>query len=76
LSVGGIITLDEIHTANTACPVNGAVSRDASGAILSCQSGLWVLVGSPEGSYATVGSFKGTYSGINTTGKQYRLYVW
>ncbi|HBM0952511.1 TPA: shufflon system plasmid conjugative transfer pilus tip adhesin PilV [Enterobacter kobei] len=41
LSVGGIITLDEIHTANTACPVNGAVSRDASGAILSCQSGRW-----------------------------------
>ncbi|WP_254056319.1 hypothetical protein [Enterobacter cloacae complex sp.] len=41
-----------------------------------CQSGLWVHVGSLEGSYATVGSFKGTYSGINTTGKQYRLYVW
>ncbi|MFP8661642.1 shufflon system plasmid conjugative transfer pilus tip adhesin PilV, partial [Enterobacter kobei] len=36
-----MITLDEIHTANTACPVNGAVSRDASGAILSCQSGRW-----------------------------------
>ncbi|EPK3138361.1 hypothetical protein I4A70_003683 [Enterobacter cloacae] len=42
----------------------------------NCQSGLWVHVGSLEGSYATVGSFKGTYSGINTTGKQYRLYVW
>ncbi|MBX0213187.1 shufflon system plasmid conjugative transfer pilus tip adhesin PilV, partial [Salmonella enterica] len=27
--------------ASTACPVNGAISRDTAGATLSCQSGIW-----------------------------------
>ncbi|EAO9944470.1 shufflon system plasmid conjugative transfer pilus tip adhesin PilV [Salmonella enterica] len=41
VSVGGILTLDKINVAGTACPVNGAISRDTAGATLSCQSGIW-----------------------------------
>ncbi|PRV60272.1 Shufflon protein B, partial [Salmonella enterica subsp. enterica serovar Weltevreden] len=41
VSAGGILTLDKINVAGTACPVNGAISRDTAGATLSCQSGLW-----------------------------------
>ncbi|UBI16295.1 shufflon system plasmid conjugative transfer pilus tip adhesin PilV [Citrobacter europaeus] len=41
LSAGGILTLYKINVAGTACPVNGAISRDTAGATLSCQSGLW-----------------------------------
>ncbi len=41
VSAGGILTLDKINVASTACPVNGAISRDTAGATLSCQSGIW-----------------------------------
>lgn len=40
-SVAGILKLDQINVADTSCPTNGAVSRTATGAPLSCQSGLW-----------------------------------
>lgn len=40
-SVGGEIELDSVRVAGTACPKNGNLSRDALGAILSCQSGRW-----------------------------------
>lgn len=41
VSAGGILTLDKINVANTSCPTDGAISRTATGAHLSCQSGLW-----------------------------------
>ncbi|EBU7462377.1 hypothetical protein DK079_12080 [Salmonella enterica subsp. enterica serovar Typhimurium] len=40
-SVAGILKLEKINVADTSCPTNGAVSRTATGAPLSCQSGLW-----------------------------------
>ncbi|EPW1515416.1 shufflon system plasmid conjugative transfer pilus tip adhesin PilV [Salmonella enterica subsp. diarizonae serovar 48:r:z] len=45
LSAGGILKLDQVNVAGTVCPVNGAISRDASGATLSCQSGIWTSGG-------------------------------
>ncbi|WP_257213083.1 shufflon system plasmid conjugative transfer pilus tip adhesin PilV [Erwinia amylovora] len=36
-----------MNTAGTACDTWGAISRDASGAVLSCQSGLWKLQSTP-----------------------------
>ncbi|WP_441007339.1 shufflon system plasmid conjugative transfer pilus tip adhesin PilV, partial [Salmonella enterica] len=36
-----MLKLDEINVADTSCPTNGAVSRTATGAPLSCQSGRW-----------------------------------
>lgn len=76
VSAGGILTLDKINVAGTACPVNGAISRDTAGATLSCQSGLWRSFGPEDGNYAYLGAFKGVFSGNNTTGKPFKLYVW
>ena len=41
LSTGEVLQLDGVNTAGAGCSPNGLVSRDASGAILSCQSGVW-----------------------------------
>ncbi|ECF9146608.1 shufflon system plasmid conjugative transfer pilus tip adhesin PilV [Salmonella enterica subsp. enterica serovar Oranienburg] len=41
VSVGGVLDLDQINVANTYCPKDGSVSRTATGAPLSCQSGRW-----------------------------------
>lgn len=41
VSVGGVLDLDKINVANTYCPKDGSVSRTATGAPLSCQSGIW-----------------------------------
>lgn len=76
VSVGGILTLDQINVADTSCPTNGAVSRTVTGAPLSCQSGVWRSSGPEDGSYAYLGAFKGFFSGNNTTGKQFKIYVW
>ncbi|ENV2742629.1 shufflon system plasmid conjugative transfer pilus tip adhesin PilV [Salmonella enterica] len=51
VSVGGVLDLDKINVANTYCPKDGSVSRTATGAPLSCQSGIWrELEGYPIGS--------------------------
>ncbi|WP_049034264.1 shufflon system plasmid conjugative transfer pilus tip adhesin PilV [Klebsiella aerogenes] len=42
LSTGEYLQLDKVATAGTACSPNGLVSRDSNGAILSCQSGVWI----------------------------------
>ncbi|EBT0392098.1 prepilin, shufflon protein A [Salmonella enterica] len=41
-----------------------------------CQSGLWRSSDPEDGSYAYLGAFKGFFSGNNTTGKQFKIYVW
>lgn len=45
LSTGDILQLDAVNTAGATCPRNGAISRDAGGAILSCQARVWVSAG-------------------------------
>ncbi|MGD2932444.1 shufflon system plasmid conjugative transfer pilus tip adhesin PilV [Escherichia coli] len=52
LSTGEYLQLDKTAVANTKCSPDGLVGRDSKGAILSCQSGVWVgfesyPVGSP-----------------------------
>lgn len=37
----GTIGLEKINVAGTPCPTNGDLSRDAAGATLSCQNGVW-----------------------------------
>lgn len=37
----GTIGLERINVAGTPCPTNGDLSRDAAGATLSCQDGVW-----------------------------------
>lgn len=41
LSAGGVLQLDQVNNPGWACYPNGTISRDASGAVLSCQSGVW-----------------------------------
>ncbi|MEL5276247.1 shufflon system plasmid conjugative transfer pilus tip adhesin PilV [Serratia marcescens] len=41
LSAGGVLQLGQVNVAGMACYPNGLISRDASGGILSCQSGAW-----------------------------------
>ncbi|HEY2454471.1 MAG TPA: shufflon system plasmid conjugative transfer pilus tip adhesin PilV [Scandinavium sp.] len=45
LSTGDVLQLDEVNTAGAGCSLNGLVSRDSVGAILSCQNGKWVSSG-------------------------------
>lgn len=41
LSAGETLQLDQVNNVGWGCAPNGLVSRDASGAVLSCQSGVW-----------------------------------
>ena len=40
-SMGGEIEMDVVRIAGTACPKTGNIARDAAGAPLSCQDGVW-----------------------------------
>ncbi|MCV9168023.1 shufflon system plasmid conjugative transfer pilus tip adhesin PilV, partial [Escherichia coli] len=41
LSTGEYLQLEKTATAGASCSPNGLVGRDSTGAILSCQSGIW-----------------------------------
>lgn len=41
VSAGGVLSQDQVNVAGTACSLIGAISHDATGAILSCQDGVW-----------------------------------
>lgn len=41
LSTGDVLQLEGVRVTGSACPQNGQISRDASGSILSCKSGVW-----------------------------------
>ncbi|ECG8633427.1 hypothetical protein FNN91_20920 [Salmonella enterica subsp. salamae] len=43
---------------------------------LTCQSGIWRSPSQTDGVYAFLGAFKGLFRGSNTTGKQFKIYVW
>ncbi|EMD4511729.1 hypothetical protein VQ300_004762 [Salmonella enterica] len=44
--------------------------------LAECQSGRWRSLVPADGVYAYLGTFKGVFNGNNTTGKQFRIYVW
>ncbi len=66
LSTGEYLQLDKTATAGTSCSPDGLVGRDSTGAILSCQSGVWRTSGSSNGSYSNLGSHRGSFTGRNT----------
>ena len=66
LYTGEYLQLEKTATAGTSCSPNGLVGRDSTGAILSCQSGVWRTSGSSNGSYSNLGSHRGSFSGRNT----------
>ncbi|MND43104.1 hypothetical protein D3C80_338950 [compost metagenome] len=60
LSVGEVLQLDQINMPGNSCPQNGLVSRDATGVILSCQSGVWRAGGALVQNECTqIGNFTG-----------------
>ncbi|WP_096935122.1 shufflon system plasmid conjugative transfer pilus tip adhesin PilV [Escherichia coli] len=66
LYTGEYLQLEKTATAGASCSPNGLVGRDSTGAILSCQSGVWRTSGSSNGSYSNLGSHRGSFSGRNT----------
>lgn len=47
VSAGGLLSQDEVNAVGMSCTTTGAISHDASGAILSCQNGIWKLQSVP-----------------------------
>ncbi|WP_261641106.1 shufflon system plasmid conjugative transfer pilus tip adhesin PilV [Erwinia mallotivora] len=47
LSTGEVLQLDEINTVDTECSINGLVSRNTVGQVLSCQNRVWKLQSVP-----------------------------
>lgn len=43
LSTGDVLQLDGVNVAGAGCSPNGLISRDASGASMSCKNGVWTL---------------------------------
>lgn len=74
LSTGEVLQLDGVNTAGAVCSPNGLVSRDATGAILSCQSGVWGRQ-SFSGKYTYMGAYIGSATGKNTTDTTMFLFV-
>ncbi|CSN63590.1 shufflon system plasmid conjugative transfer pilus tip adhesin PilV [Shigella sonnei] len=66
LYTGEYLQLEKTATAGASCAPNGLVGRDSTGAILSCQSGVWRTSGSSNGSYSNLGSHRGSFTGRNT----------
>ncbi|NJV75121.1 shufflon system plasmid conjugative transfer pilus tip adhesin PilV [Escherichia coli] len=66
LYTGEYLQLEKTATAGASCSPNGLVGRDSTGAILSCQSGVWRTSGSSNGSYSTLGPHRGSFTGRNT----------
>ncbi len=55
LYAGEALQLEKVYTAGSGCSPNGLIGRDASGGILSCQSGIWK---SSEFSFRVAGTFE------------------
>lgn len=49
--VGGVMKLLQVNTAGNSCDTWGSISRDSSGGILSCESGVWTSSGKGRSGY-------------------------
>ncbi|MDV5353188.1 shufflon system plasmid conjugative transfer pilus tip adhesin PilV [Enterobacter hormaechei] len=75
LSAGGVLQLGQVNVAGIACYPNGLISRDASGGVLSCQSGVWISGSIYNGNYTVLGAFVSTYTSVNDTGRPMTVYA-
>ncbi|WP_312734844.1 shufflon system plasmid conjugative transfer pilus tip adhesin PilV, partial [Escherichia coli] len=75
LSAGGVLQLGQVNVAGIACYPNGLISRDASGGVLSCQSGVWKGTGgnppSKKINYGDADNCVNTYSLVAEVGGLY-----
>nr|CDS56549.1 Putative type IV pilus minor pilin subunit,shufflon protein (pilV) [Serratia symbiotica] len=74
LSTGDVLQLDGVNTVDAGCSPNGLVSRDAAGAILSCQSGVWSGAKS-NGRYIGLGTYTLQYNGFNSSNATITVYA-
>ncbi len=51
LVLGGVVKLQQVNSAGSYCDTWGAISRDGTGGILSCQSGVWASSGKGRSGY-------------------------
>ncbi len=56
VSAANYLRVDSVEVAGTACATAGLVTKDAQGALLSCQSGQWRTMSSAELAYTETGS--------------------
>ena len=61
----GTAQINTVVVENTACPSNGLVARDATGLLLSCQSGVWKKASGSGGGFSAV-SFYADWRWINS----------
>ncbi|WP_209904503.1 shufflon system plasmid conjugative transfer pilus tip adhesin PilV [Pantoea cypripedii] len=67
LSTGEVLQLDGVNTAGAGCSPNGLVSRDATGAILSCQSGVWTSNSVNEKNIIAASANMTRFAGVTAT---------
>ncbi|MCS1056213.1 shufflon system plasmid conjugative transfer pilus tip adhesin PilV [Escherichia coli] len=67
LSTGEYLQLDKTATAGTSCSPDGLVGRDSTGAILSCQSGVWKNAGKGDIEIVKVTASKLRWPGATAT---------
>ncbi|MCU3543138.1 shufflon system plasmid conjugative transfer pilus tip adhesin PilV, partial [Enterobacter hormaechei subsp. steigerwaltii] len=48
MTANEFVQVNGVATAGASCSPNGLIGRDASGGILSCQSGVWSKIGGEE----------------------------
>ena len=66
LSGAGVLQLDQVNVVGSSCNSNGAISHDAVGNVLSCQSGVWQKP-SGEKAITTASTTTWRYSGAAAT---------
>nr|WP_323873481.1 shufflon system plasmid conjugative transfer pilus tip adhesin PilV [Escherichia sp. SB18004] len=75
LSTGEYLQLEKTATAGASCSPNGLVGRDSTGAILSCQSGVWVGFVLPDGSYPVAICHSSTRLSVEMNGQSFVCYA-
>lgn len=66
-TVGEFLQINGVANAGWGCAPNGLIGRNASGLILSCQSGVWKGGGGGPGALSFIGGFTGGVTRANTT---------
>ncbi|MFL9611180.1 hypothetical protein ACKF11_13950 [Methylobacillus sp. Pita2] len=64
----GKIQVNDIVAEGSVCATNGLVARDATGLILSCQSGSWKSSGSTTGRFIFQQTYFGSSTRVNNSG--------
>lgn len=75
------LVMAAVETSKAACSTTGAIAQDGTGALLSCQSGVWTPVGGgqwkpPVGSYGALPGTGNQSGDVRLTLDTDRAYAW